>query len=144
LKKVTLYTDGACSGNPGPGGWACVLIYGEHEKELSGGAAETTNNRMEMTAALEGLKILKRPCKVEFYTDSNYLKDGVTQWLAGWKKRGWKTATRKPVKNQDIWEQLDQVIQTHQIEWHWVKGHAGDEYNERCDELAREALEAFR
>jgi ribonuclease HI len=144
LKKVTLYTDGACSGNPGPGGWACVLIYGEHEKELSGGAAETTNNRMEMTAALEGLKILKRPCKVEFYTDSNYLKDGVTQWLAGWKKRGWKTATKKPVKNQDIWEQLDQVIQAHQIEWHWVKGHAGDEYNERCDELAREALEAFR
>jgi ribonuclease HI len=144
LKKVTLYTDGACSGNPGPGGWACVLIYGEHEKELSGGAAETTNNRMEMTAALEGLKILKRPCKVEFYTDSNYLKDGVTQWLAGWKKRGWKTAAKQPVKNQDIWEQLDQVIQTHQIEWHWVKGHAGDEYNERCDELAREALEEFR
>ena len=144
MKKVTLYTDGACSGNPGPGGWACVLIYGEHEKELSGGAAETTNNRMEMTAALEGLKILKRPCKVEFYTDSNYLKDGVTQWLAGWKKRGWKTAAKQPVKNQDIWEQLDQVIQTHQIEWHWVKGHAGDEYNERCDELAREALEEFR
>ncbi len=139
-----MYTDGACSGNPGPGGWACVLIYGEHEKELSGGAAETTNNRMEMTAALEGLKILKRPCKVEFYTDSNYLKDGVTQWLAGWKKRGWKTAAKQPVKNQDIWEQLDQVIQTHQIEWHWVKGHAGDEYNERCDELAREALEEFR
>ena len=99
---------------------------------------------MEMTAALEGLKILKRPCKVEFYTDSNYLKDGVTQWLAGWKKRGWKTAAKQPVKNQDIWEQLDQVIQTHQIEWHWVKGHAGDEYNERCDELAREALEEFR
>lgn len=144
MKKVTLYTDGACSGNPGPGGWACVLIYGEHEKELSGGAAETTNNRMEMTAALEGLKVLKRPCKVEFYTDSNYLKDGVTQWLAGWKKRGWKTAAKQPVKNQDIWEQLDQVIQTHQIEWHWVKGHAGDEYNERCDELAREALEEFR
>ena len=139
-----MYTDGACSGNPGPGGWACVLIYGEHEKELSGGAAETTNNRMEMTAALEGLKILKRPCKVEFYTDSNYLKDGVTQWLAGWKKRGWKTAAKQPVKNQDIWEQLDQVIQTHQIEWHWVKGHAGDEYNERCDELAREAFEEFR
>ena len=144
MKKLTLYTDGACSGNPGPGGWACVLIYGGHEKELSGGAAETTNNRMEMTAALEGLKALKRPCKVEFYTDSNYLKDGVTQWLAGWKKRGWKTATKKPVKNQDIWEQLDQVIQNHQIEWHWVKGHAGDEYNERCDELAREALEEFR
>lgn len=144
MKKLTLYTDGACSGNPGPGGWACILIYGGHEKELSGGAAETTNNRMEMTAALEGLKALKRPCKVEFYTDSNYLKDGVTQWLAGWKKRGWKTATKKPVKNQDIWEQLDQVIQNHQIEWHWVKGHAGDEYNERCDELAREALEEFR
>ena len=144
MKKVTLYTDGACSGNPGPGGWACVLIYGRHEKELFGGAAETTNNRMEMTAALEGLKVLKQPCMVEFYTDSNYLKDGVTQWLAGWKKRGWKTATKKPVKNQDIWEQLDQVIQTHQIEWHWVKGQAGDEYNERCDELAREALEAFR
>lgn len=141
---MTLYTDGACSGNPGPGGWACVLIYGEHVKELSGGAAGTTNNRMEMMAALEGLKALKRPCKVEFYTDSNYLKDGITQWLDGWKRRGWKTSSKKPVKNQDIWEQLDEVIQKHEIEWHWVKGHAGVEYNERCDELAREALEAYR
>ncbi len=144
MKTVTLYTDGACSGNPGPGGWACVLIYGEHMKELSGGERETTNNRMEMMAALEGLKALKRPCKVEFYTDSNYLKDGITKWLDGWKKRGWKTSSKKPVKNQDIWEQLDEVIQKHEIEWHWVKGHAGIEHNERCDELARAALEAYR
>ena len=144
MAKVTMYTDGGASGNPGPGGYGTLLMYGEHVKEMSEGFRLTTNNRMEMMAALEGLKALKRPCKVEFYTDSNYLKDGITQWLEGWKRRGWKTASKKPVKNQDIWEQLDEVIQKHEIEWHWVKGHAGVEYNERCDELARAALEAYR
>ena len=140
LPQVTIYTDGACSGNPGPGGWGALLKFGRHEKELSGGASETTNNRMEMTAAIKALKALKRPCQVEFYTDSEYLRKGITQWISGWKRRGWKTAAKKPVKNQDLWRELDAAIQVHQIEWHWVRGHAGHRDNERVDRLAREAI----
>ena len=137
---VTIYTDGACSRNPGPGGWAALLKYGSHEKELSGSASDTTNNRMELTAALEALKTLSKPCRVDFYTDSEYLKKGVTQWMPNWKRRGWKTAEKKPVKNQDLWKALDEAIQQHQISWHWVRGHAGHPENERVDRLARDAI----
>jgi ribonuclease HI len=140
LPKVTIYTDGACSGNPGPGGWGVLLRFGKHEKELSGGESETTNNRMEMTAAIEALKALKRPCQIEFYTDSEYLRKGITEWMRGWKRRGWKTAAKKPVKNQDLWRELDIAIQEHQINWHWVRGHAGHRENERVDQLARAAI----
>jgi ribonuclease HI len=140
LPKVTIYTDGACSGNPGPGGWGVLLRFGKHEKELSGGESETTNNRMEMTAAIEALKALKHPCQIEFYTDSEYLRKGITEWMRGWKRRGWKTAAKKPVKNQDLWRELDIVIQEHQINWHWVRGHAGHRENERVDQLARAAI----
>lgn len=140
LPKVTIYTDGACSGNPGPGGWGVLLRSGKHEKELSGGESETTNNRMEMTAAIEALKALKRPCQIEFYTDSEYLRKGITEWMRSWKRRGWKTAAKKPVKNQDLWRELDIVIQEHQINWHWVRGHAGHRENERVDQLARAAI----
>jgi ribonuclease HI len=138
--KVTIYTDGACSGNPGPGGWGVLLRFGKYEKQLSGGALETTNNRMEMTAAIKALKALKQPCQVEFYTDSEYLRKGITEWLRGWKQRGWKTAAKKPVKNQDLWRELDATIQKHQINWHWVRGHAGKRENERVDKLARSAI----
>jgi ribonuclease HI len=138
--QVTIYTDGACSGNPGPGGWGVLLRSGRHEKELSGGAKETTNNRMELTAAIKGLKALKQPCNVDFYTDSEYLRRGITEWIHGWKQRGWKTAAKKPVKNQDLWQMLDAAIQKHQINWHWVRGHAGQRENERVDELARSAI----
>ena len=140
LPKVTIYTDGACSGNPGPGGWGVLLSFGSHKKELSGGEIETTNNRMELTAALEALKALTRPCQVEFYTDSEYLRKGITEWMANWKRRGWKTAGKKPVKNQDLWRELDAAIQVHQIRWHWVRGHAGQRENERVDRLARAAI----
>lgn len=140
MQKVTIYTDGACSGNPGPGGWGVLLIFGEHERELSGGEAETTNNRMELTAAIEGLNALKNGCEVTLYTDSSYVKDGITQWLAGWKAKGWKTASKKPVKNQDLWQALDDATQRHNIEWKWVKGHAGDPGNERADALATGAV----
>lgn len=139
--NVEIYTDGACSGNPGPGGWGAILRYGEHEKELNGGEAETTNNRMEMMAVIESLRALKKPCKVDLYTDSVYVKDGVTKWLDGWKVKGWKTAAKKPVKNQDLWEQIDREIARHQITWHWVKGHAGHLENERADELARQGIQ---
>ncbi|MBL7164242.1 MAG: ribonuclease HI [Anaerolineales bacterium] len=142
LPHVTIYTDGACSGNPGPGGWAALLKYGVHEKELTGSAPETTSNRMEMTAALEAIQVLKQPCQVDFYTDSKYLRNGITQWLAGWKRKGWKTSAKKPVKNQDLWKALDEAIQEHQITWHWVRGHAGHRYNERVDRLARRAIPA--
>jgi len=142
LPHVTIYTDGACSGNPGPGGWAALLKYGVHEKELTGSAPETTSNRMEMTAALEAIQVLKQPCQVDFYTDSKYLRNGITQWLAGWKRKGWKTSAKKPVKNQDLWKALDEAIQEHQITWHWVRGHAGHRENERVDRLAREAIPA--
>ena len=137
---VELFTDGACSGNPGPGGWGALLRYKGTEKELSGGETETTNNRMEMTAVIEGLKALKRPCALTIYTDSKYVLQGVTEWLHGWKARGWKTADKKPVKNQDLWEALDHEVNRHTITWEWVKGHAGHPENERVDELARNAV----
>lgn len=140
LKTVTIYTDGACSGNPGPGGWGALLQYGEVEKELSGGEVETTNNRMELMAAIEALNALKKPCQVELYTDSTYVKDGINQWIHGWKRNGWKTAAKKPVKNAELWQQLDEAVKRHHVNWHWVKGHAGDEGNERADALARGAI----
>lgn len=139
-KQVTIYTDGACSGNPGPGGWGAVLSYGDAEKELCGGMENTTNNQMELMAAIEALKALKRPCSVILHTDSTYVKDGITKWIAGWKAKGWKTAAKKPVKNQDLWQALDVQTARHQVEWRWVKGHAGDPGNERADELARQGI----
>ncbi|MAD46726.1 MAG: ribonuclease HI [Oceanospirillaceae bacterium] len=138
--KVYLYTDGACKGNPGPGGWGALLRYGAKEKEMWGGEDATTNNRMELTAAIEGLKALTRPCSVVLTTDSQYVKQGINDWLAGWKKRGWKTASRQPVKNQDLWQALDKECQRHEIEWHWVKGHAGHPGNEKADELANRGV----
>jgi ribonuclease HI len=138
--RVSIWTDGACSGNPGPGGWGAVLRYVSHEKELKGGEAMTTNNRMELTAAIEALESLKRACAVSLHTDSQYLRGGVTAWLAGWKRNGWRTAGRKPVKNEDLWRRLDVAAGRHDVEWIWVKGHAGDEHNERADRLAREAM----
>lgn len=140
MKKVTIYTDGACSGNPGPGGWGAVLIFGDKEKKISGGEPESTNNRMELSAAIEALKSLKEECGVELYTDSKYVMDGITSWIHGWKAKGWKTAARKPVKNVDLWKELDAQAQRHQINWHWVKGHAGDHYNEIADDLATGAI----
>jgi len=137
LKKVSLYTDGACSGNPGPGGWGALLRYNGHEKELGGGETDTTNNRMEMTAVIEGLAAIKGDCHVTLYTDSKYVMDGVTKYLENWKRKGWKTADKKPVKNQDLWEQIDTQIARHKINWVWVKGHAGHIENERVDALAR-------
>ncbi len=135
-KKITLYTDGACSGNPGPGGWACVLVYQDTEKELCGGDPETTNNRMEMTAVIEGLKALKEPCIVDLYTDSKYVLEGATKWLQGWQEKGWRKADKKPVLNVDLWQVLSGLLDQHEIIWHWVKGHAGNPYNERVDSLA--------
>ena len=135
-KHVVMYTDGACKGNPGVGGWGVSLQYGAHRKELFGGEAETTNNRMELTAAIEGLKQLKQACKVTIYTDSKYVMQGMEEWLAGWKARGWKTASKAPVKNVDLWQQLDDLVGQHEVTWQWVKGHAEDEGNERADELA--------
>ena len=139
-KRVTLYTDGACKGNPGAGGWGVVLEYGEHRKELFGGDIETTNNRMELMAAIAGLSALKSRCVVDLYTDSVYVRDGITKWLSNWKSNGWQTAANKPVANQDLWEQLDQAVSDHQINWHWVKGHSGDAGNERADELANQGV----
>ncbi len=138
-KTVEIYTDGACSGNPGPGGWGAVLRYGEHEKELSGGEADTTNNRMELMAAIMALEELKRPCTIKLTTDSQYVRKGITEWLAGWKKKNWLTASRQPVKNVDLWQRLEQATLAHTIEWCWVKGHSGHPDNERADDLAREA-----
>lgn len=137
---VKIYTDGACSGNPGPGGWGALLLYGDHEKELNGGEPDTTNNRMEMMAVIEALSALKKTCNVELYTDSVYVKDGVTKWLEGWKAKGWRTAAKKPVKNKDLWERIDSEIKHHKIDWHWVKGHSGHPENERVDELARQGI----
>ena len=142
--EVEIFTDGACSGNPGPGGWGAILRYGTVEKELAGGEPQTTNNRMELMAAIAGIEALKRPCKVRLYTDSQYLRDGITQWLPGWKARGWRTAAKAPVKNVDLWQRLEQAAAAHEIEWHWVRGHAGHPENERADALARAGLEAAR
>ena len=141
---VTIFTDGACSGNPGPGGWGAILVAGEHRKELNGGEAVTTNNRMELMAAISALEALKRSSEVELWTDSNYLKDGISKWIHGWKRNGWKTADKKPVKNMELWQRLDTARQTHRINWHWVKGHAGHTENERADELAREGMAPFK
>ena len=137
MKKVIIHTDGSCRGNPGPGGWAAIIEYGKHKRELSGNSTATTNNRMELQAAIEALNALKESCEVEFYTDSQYVKNGVQSWLAGWKQNGWKTKTKNPVKNEDLWRALDTAVSRHRIKWHWVKGHAGHAANERCDELAR-------
>jgi ribonuclease HI len=141
---VVIHTDGACSGNPGPGGWGAILDYNGTRKELNGGASLTTNNRMEIQAAVEALNALKRPCAVEMHVDSQYVKDGITKWIHGWKKNGWKTADKKPVKNVELWQALDDAIKRHQISWHWVKGHDGHPDNERADELAREGMAPFK
>ena len=141
---VVIHTDGACSGNPGPGGWGAILDYNGTRKELSGGEAETTNNRMELTGAITALESLKRSCKVEMHVDSAYVKDGITKWIFGWKRNGWKTADKKPVKNVELWQRLDEAIKTHDISWHWVRGHAGHAENERADELAREGMAPFK
>ncbi len=137
---VEIFTDGACSGNPGPGGWGAILRWNGTEKELSGGEAETTNNRIEMMAAIEALESLKRPVKARLHTDSQYLKGGITQWINNWKRNGWKTAAKKPVKNVDLWRRLEQAAAAHDVEWHWVRGHMGHPENERADELARNAI----
>ncbi|WP_176085970.1 ribonuclease HI [Martelella sp. HB161492] len=144
MKEVEIFTDGACSGNPGPGGWGAILRYGEKERELFGGEAATTNNRMELMAAIESLKALKEPCKVALYTDSVYLKDGISKWIHGWKKNGWKTAAKKPVKNVELWQALEEQRNRHDVDLHWVKGHAGHDENERADELARKGMEPYK
>ena len=138
--QVTIFTDGACSGNPGPGGWGAVLISGENEREICGGEPATTNNRMELMAAIQALETLKRPCKVELHTDSQYVRNGITQWINGWKARGWKTADKKPVKNDDLWKRLDAARARHEVDWRWVKGHNGHELNERADRLANKGM----
>ncbi|MEZ5848818.1 MAG: ribonuclease HI [Geminicoccaceae bacterium] len=143
-KPVEIFTDGACSGNPGPGGWGAILRWKGHERELNGAEAETTNNRMELMAAISALETLKRPLRVHLTTDSVYVRDGITKWLSGWKANGWKTAAKKPVKNQDLWQRLDEARKRHEVEWFWIKGHAGHEENERADELAREAIRKLR
>ncbi len=140
MRRVVIHTDGGCHGNPGPGGWAAVLAHGHHRREVSGAEPATTNNRMELRAAIEALRTLKEPCEVEIHTDSEYLKDGITSWIAGWKRNGWRTKRKKPVKNEDLWRALDEACARHQVEWRWVKGHAGHDGNERCDELAQKAI----
>ena len=141
MKEVEIFTDGACRGNPGPGGWGALLRYGEVEREVYGGEANTTNNRMELQAAIEALRVLKEPCRVSLTTDSVYVKNGITQWLQGWKSKGWKTAGKKPVKNVDLWQALDEQNQRHQVEWHWVKGHSGHRENEIADQLANRGID---
>jgi ribonuclease HI len=143
-KRVTVYTDGACSGNPGPGGWGAILVYGDKSKELCGGEQLTTNNRMELTAACAALEALTRPCAVDLFTDSQYVKGGITGWIFGWKRNGWKTADKKPVKNADLWQRLEAARERHSVDWHWVKGHAGHDMNERADELARLGMAPFK
>jgi ribonuclease HI len=144
VPAVHIYTDGACKGNPGPGGWGVLLTCNGEEREMFGGEASTTNNRMEMMAAIAALEALKRPCRVRLYSDSQYLRDGITKWLPGWKARGWRTADKKPVKNVDLWQLLEQAAAPHEVEWHWVRGHAGHPENERADALARAAIAAAR
>lgn len=140
MKQVVVYSDGGCHGNPGPGGWAAVLRYGKHVRELRGGVPATTNNRMELQAAIEALSLLKEPCAVDFHTDSEYVRNGITRWIKGWKQNGWRTSAKQPVKNADLWQALDLATARHRIEWHWVKGHAGNELNERCDALVQLAI----
>ena len=142
-RRVVIHTDGACSGNPGPGGWGAILEFDGREKEIFGGAPETTNNRMELTAAIEALKALKGSVPVELHTDSEYLRNGITKWVHGWKRNGWRTADRKPVKNADLWQQLDRLREDHSIDWRWVRGHFGHDLNERADALARQGMEPF-
>ncbi|MEP0191639.1 MAG: ribonuclease HI [Erythrobacter sp.] len=143
MKQVEIFTDGACKGNPGPGGWGVLLRMGAHEKELSGGEADTTNNRMELTAAIEGLKALIEPCSVNLYSDSKYVLDGMTKWVEGWQRRGWINASKKPVRNADLWHELIDISAQHQVEWHWVKGHSGHPENERADRLASDAADQY-
>jgi ribonuclease HI len=142
--EVSMWTDGACSGNPGPGGWGAILCFEGREKELFGGEATTTSNRMELTAAIEALEALKRPCAVHLHTDSNYLKGGITSWIANWKRNGWRTADKKPVKNVELWQRLDAAAARHQIDWRWVKGHSDDVMNKRADALARKGIKHFK
>jgi ribonuclease HI len=144
MKKVTIHTDGGCEGNPGPGGWAAVLAYGALCKEISGGEPATSNNRMELLAAIRALEALKEPCEVEFFTDSEYLREGITKWVAGWKARGWMRTLKKAVKNDDLWRRLDELATQHRIAWHWLRGHAGHAGNERCDALARIEIERIQ
>jgi ribonuclease HI len=141
---VIIYSDGACSGNPGPGGWGALLMSGSHRKEIFGGEAVTTNNRMELTAAIMALEALKKPSKVDLHTDSQYVKNGITAWIHGWKRNGWRTADKKPVKNAELWQRLEAATKRHELSWHWVKGHAGHDENERADELAREGMKDFK
>lgn len=143
-KCVTIHTDGACSGNPGPGGWGAILEWNDHMKELKGGEAHTTNNRMELMAAISALEALKRPCTVDLHTDSQYLRNGIMSWIKTWKRNGWLTADKKPVKNADLWQRLDEALHRHEVRWHWVRGHAGHDMNERADELAREGMKETR
>lgn len=145
VDRIEMYTDGACKGNPGPGGWGALLRAGAHEKELFGGEPQTTNNRMELTAVIEGLSALKRPCEVDLYLDSQYVRQGITEWITGWKAKGWRTASKQPVKNVDLWQRLDALVHDgpHRIHWHWVKGHAGHEGNERADQLANRGVPGF-
>jgi ribonuclease HI len=140
MNDIVMYTDGACSGNPGPGGWGALMIAGKHRKELFGGERETTNNRMEMMAVICGAEALKRGCSVDIYTDSTYVMKGITEWVDGWKKRGWRTASKKPVKNVDLWQRLEKALDRHEVKWYWVKGHSGVPGNERADELARQGI----
>ena len=141
---VEIFTDGACSGNPGPGGWGAILRYGETEKEMNGGEPQTTNNRMELMAAIMAIEAVKRPCEIHLHTDSEYLRQGITTWIHSWKARNWKTADKKPVKNVDLWQRLEAAIESHDVHWHWVKGHSGHKENERADELARLAIRQIK
>ena len=143
-QHVVVHTDGACSGNPGPGGWGAILHWGDHERELKGGEPMTTNNRMELMAAISALEALRRPCAVDIHTDSQYMRNGIMQWINNWKRNGWRTASKEPVKNVDLWKRLDTALAQHKVRWHWVKGHAGHDLNERADELAREAIAEMR
>ena len=143
MKKVIIYTDGACRGNPGPGGWGVLIKFAGTEKEIFGGQEATTNNQMELSAAIEGLSLLKEPCNVELFTDSKYVMDGITQWIQNWKKNNWKTSAKKEVKNKQLWQRLDQLMAYHQVQWHWVKGHSGDPGNETADELANKGIDSI-
>lgn len=144
MKAISIWTDGACKGNPGSGGWGALLKYGAHQKEIYGGEINTTNNRMELLAVIEALTLLKTPCVVHIYTDSQYVQKGMSEWITAWKQRGWRTAAKKPVKNADLWQRLDALCQQHEVQWHWVKGHAGDAGNERADELANLGVEQLQ